>query len=153
MAVNVRRGALTGRCLLLSLPDAICERGESSLEGLMREESLVTAVYDCADVSRVCEEECGTWRRSVLSFHRNWFEVIDTPLGRCSILASCRQLQFTCAVYAQSTPLRYGLRCRSSGRHTALWFPLELPEKNLPRCHFFQNSAQNHKIVRRERRL
>ena len=77
----------------------------------MREESLVTAVHDCADVSRVCEEECGTWVRSVLFCHQNWFEVIET-LGKCSILASCTQLQFTCqpasqrsvyaTVYAQS---------------------------------------------------
>ena len=97
----------------------------------MREESLVTAVHDCADVSRVCEEECGTWVRSVLFCHQNWFEVIET-LGKCSILASCTQLQFTCQpVNAQSTlqstlslrySLHYSLRYRNSGRRTVLWF-------------------------------
>ena len=130
----------------------------------MREESLVTAAHDCADVSRVCEEECGTWVRSVLFCHQNWFEVIDT-LGKCSILASCTQLQFTC----QSTlSLRYSLRSVYATVYTTVYateiaagarfcgFQLNF-QKILTMLSFFENSAQNHKIVRlpalRERRL
>ena len=125
----------------------------------MREESLVTAVHDCADVSGVCEEECGTWGRSVLFCHQNWFEVIDT-LGKCSILPVVRSYNspanlrsvFT-AVYAQSTlDLHCSLRYRNSGRRTVLEFP-----ENTYHVVIFENSAQNHKIVRlpavRERRL
>ena len=98
----------------------------------MREESLGTAVHDCADASRVCEEECGTWVRSALFCHQNWFEVIDT-LGKCSILASCTQLQFTCQStlslrYSLRYSLHYSLRYRNSGRHTVLRFSVEFPE-------------------------
>ena len=37
----------------------------------MREESLLSAVHDCADVLRVCEEERGPRGRSVLFCQQN----------------------------------------------------------------------------------
>ena len=99
----------------------------------MREESLATAVHDYADVSRVREGECGTWVRSVLFCHQNWFEVIDS-LGKRSILCQLYAATVHLPVNAQSTrqstlsihySLHYSLRYRNSGRRTVLWFSVE----------------------------